>query len=128
MPSLVLLQLLGFSEDGVESEPCAEFVEIFKDKETTEEGLIAFFADYGFLCFDLLQKFPFIGGDGSDEGIALGGDHFFEGVAIDGWVLFLEAAIEENEEVADVTATDGAKPIAGFLIFKYLIEILGAFF
>ena len=120
--------MFGFGEDGVESEPCAEFVEIFKHKETAEEGLIAFFSDYSFLCFDLLQKFPFIGGDRSDEGIALGGDYFFEGVAIDRWVLFLEAAIEENEEVADVTATDGAEPIASFLIFKYLVEILGAFF
>ncbi len=57
----------------------------------------------------------------------MGGDYFFEGVAIDGWVLFLEAAVEENEEVADMTTTDGAKPIACFLIFKYLVEILGAF-
>ena len=127
MPSLVLLQLFGFCKDGVESEPCAEFVEIFKDKKTAEEGLIAFFPDDGILSFDLLEEFPFIGGDGSDEGIALGGDHFFEGVAIDGWVLFLEAAVEENEEVADVTSTDGAEPIASFLIFKYLVEILGAF-
>ncbi len=37
------------------------------------------------------------------KGIALGGDHFFDGVAINGWVLFLEAAVEENDEVADVT-------------------------
>jgi hypothetical protein len=78
--------LFGFGEDGVESEPCTEFVEIFKHKEAAEEGLIAFFTDYGFLCLDLLQKFPFIGGDRSDEGIALGGDYFFEGVAIDGWI------------------------------------------
>ena len=102
--------MLGFGKDGVEAEPCTEFVEILEYKETAEEGLIAFFTDYGFLGFDLLQKFPFIGGDRSDEGIALGGDYFFEGVAIDGWVLFLEAAVEENEEVADVTTTDGAKP------------------
>ena len=119
--------MFGFGEDGVESEPCAEFVKIFKDKETAEEGLIALFADYGFLCFDLLEKFPFIGGDGSDEGITLGGDYFFEGVAIDGWVLFLKAAVEENEKVANVTATDGAEPIASFVIFKYLVEMLGAF-
>ena len=123
----MLLQLFGFGEDGVESEPCAKFIEILEDKETAEEGLIAFFADDGILSFDLLQKFPFIGGDRSDEGIALGGDHFFEGVAIDGWVLFLEAAVEQNEEIADVTTADGAKPIASFLIFKYLVEILGAF-
>lgn len=122
-----LLQLFSFGENGVESEPCAEFVEILKYKETAKEGLIAFFTDYCFLGFDLLQKFPFIGGDRSDEGIALGGDYFFEGVAIDGWVLFLEAAIEENEEVADVSTTNGAEPIASFLIFKYLVEILGAF-
>ena len=118
--------MFGFGEDGVESEPCAEFVEIFKHKETAEEGLIAFFTDDSFLCLDLLQKFPFIGGDRSNKGIALGGDYFFEGVAINGWILFLEAAVEENEEVADVTTTDGAKPIASFLIFKYLVEILGA--
>ena len=115
--------MLGFGEDGVESEPCAEFVEILKDKETAEEGLIAFFADYGFLGLDLLQEFPFIGGDRSDEGIALGGDYFFEGVEIDGRVLFLEAAVEENEEVANVTATDGAEPIASFLIFKLVGKI-----
>lgn len=123
----MLLQLFGFGEDGVESRPCAEFIEIFKHKETAEEGLIAFFSSYSFCVSNLFEKFPFTGSDRPDEGIALGGDYFFEGIAIDGWILFLEAAVEENEEIANVTTTDGAEPIAGFLIFKYLIEILGAF-
>lgn len=89
--------------------------------------MTTFFSSYSFCVSNLFEKFPFTGSDRPNERIALGGDHFFEGVAIDGWVLLLEAAVEENEKVADVTTTDGTKPIAGFLIVKYLVEILGAF-
>jgi hypothetical protein len=73
--------------------------------------LVAFFTDDRFLGF-VVKQFPFLGVGGADERVALDGSDFFEGVALDGLILFLEAAVKEDEEVANMTAAEGAKAIA----------------
>jgi hypothetical protein len=117
-----LYELAGFGEDGVEAEPGALVVAVLEDEEATEKDLVAFFANDRFLGFDLVQEFPFLGVDGAGEGVALDGDDFFEGVALDGWVLLLEAAVEEDEEVTDMSAADGAKAIACLYFIKNFVQ------
>ena len=109
-----LPKLFGVSQNRIDIKPVILAVTVFKHPETAQQDLVFSFPSHSFGSGYLAQQFPLIGFDRQSKLVAALDDHSFQSFPRQRRVLFLQTAIQQLQQIADMTAADSTQAIESF--------------